>query len=518
MSGQKHIIGKQVIELQVPSGGDTFALQQEVSFVFRNEVLPRLEAMFDRMVDADTVIRLDLLEVDLGRLDPQRLAASLMEQILPKVEQALREQINSLSATASAKNQGTFKIPHSLTESLLYFLENGFFPWWGNKESWGEWEIALADTIAKNPDSAQKVLNLLRKNPRARDRFLWQFGAKMQATLTAYTGNLPDVIEGREAEWLEFFSQLGKANHWDKHDIPFVFHQSVQVLRYSLETSQIPESRAVHLLVRIFSGQLKIPYRELLKQMLEFLLEGKPVSVFGESVLQPVLLQLWEQTGKKPLSGKIQTKDSPTPESETPANKKRIQPEKEDFADENEFDKDAENQPEKPLEPGTGIFIENAGLVLLHPFLANYFTALNLIQNGHFVNEESRHRAIHLIQYLASGKTETPEHDLSLNKLLCGLPLSIPVTRGVEITEPESVESETLLQAVIGHWKALKNTSPDGLRYNFLMREGKLTFTENGWSLAVEQKTQDILLGKLPWGISRIKLSWMPDLLRVDWA
>jgi hypothetical protein len=107
---------------------------------------------------------------------------------------------------------------------------------------------------------------------------------------------------------------------------------------------------------------------------------------------------------------------------------------------------------------------------------------------------------------------------LPLNKLLCGRSLDKPVDRTAELTAAETDEADQLLQAVIEHWSALKRTSVDGLRASFLQRDGLLSETESHWLLQVELLGHDILLDRLPWGISMIKLSWMKKVLRVDWA
>ncbi|MFW6310568.1 MAG: contractile injection system tape measure protein, partial [Prolixibacteraceae bacterium] len=78
-------------------------------------------------------------------------------------------------------------------------------------------------------------------------------------------------------------------------------------------------------------------------------------------------------------------------------------------------------------------------------------------------------------------------------------------------------EAESLLEAAIKNWPALKNTSPDGLRQNFLQRDGKLIKKEENYRLLIERKTQDILLDKLNWNISVVKLPWMKNLLHVEW-
>jgi hypothetical protein len=74
-----------------------------------------------------------------------------------------------------------------------------------------------------------------------------------------------------------------------------------------------------------------------------------------------------------------------------------------------------------------------------------------------------------------------------------------------------------LLDAVISSWSILKNTSRDGLRQQFLQRPGKLIAKDDDWKLLVESNTIDILIDHLPWSVSRIKLPWMKQWLKVDW-
>lgn len=86
-----------------------------------------------------------------------------------------------------------------------------------------------------------------------------------------------------------------------------------------------------------------------------------------------------------------------------------------------------------------------------------------------------------------------------------------------ELNPEAKIECEELLQAAIGHWSVLKNTSVDGLRETFLQRNGKISRVEKGWKLQVERKTVDVLLAKLPWGLGIIKLPWMNDMMFVEW-
>lgn len=163
-------------------------------------------------------------------------------------------------------------------------------------------------------------------------------------------------------------------------------------------------------------------------------------------------------------------------------------------------------------------FIENTGLVITWPFLTRYFDELGMVSGGYFINESTAQRAVHLIQYLVTGRSETPEHFLVLNKIFCGLPLDTVVPESINLTEEEASLSEQLLNSILMNWPPLQNTSMEGLRESFLCRAGRLDWHEDGyWSLDVEKKPFDMLLDQLPWSISVIKLPWMENSIRVLW-
>jgi hypothetical protein len=57
------------------------------------------------------------------------------------------------------------------------------------------------------------------------------------------------------------------------------------------------------------------------------------------------------------------------------------------------------------------------------------------------------------------------------------------------------------------------------LQEGFIQREGKITRKNNDWHLLIEKKAQDILLNRLPWGISLIHLPWLgKSNLYVKWT
>jgi len=163
------------------------------------------------------------------------------------------------------------------------------------------------------------------------------------------------------------------------------------------------------------------------------------------------------------------------------------------------------------------IFVQHAGLVLLHPFLNQFFKRIRLLADGVFAGPAEHQKALHLLYFLGTGNLNPAEYELTIAKVLCAYPLQQPVETSVEISEIELNEGNDLLDAAIAQWEILKNSSAAALREGFLQRNGKL-FSKNGkLYLQVEQSAIDILLDHLPWNVNMIKLPWMNEMLWVEW-
>ena len=183
------------------------------------------------------------------------------------------------------------------------------------------------------------------------------------------------------------------------------------------------------------------------------------------------------------------------------------------------FSMEVDNMDQSEGEP---IYINNAGLVLTGPFLPHLFENLKLLTTDEnnrtrLHPPEALSRAVHLLQYLVDGRTSAPEPSLALNKLLCGVSPSVPVDRGIEITDRERELCEQLLRAMIANWPAISNTSIAGLQETFLRREGKIEQKNHEWKVRVQRKTVDVLVDQIPWTTSVILHRWMPHPIYVDW-
>lgn len=168
-----------------------------------------------------------------------------------------------------------------------------------------------------------------------------------------------------------------------------------------------------------------------------------------------------------------------------------------------------------------GHVIAQAGLVLLHPYLARCFNVLGLYPTGQRgpIADALWPRAAAVLHWLAMGDaTEALECDLGLIKLLLGRGEHEALSHGLPTLLPhEREEAAALLQAVLGHWSALKGTSVEGLRQSFLQRAGWIEPLDRAWQLRVQPAAFDMLLGSLPWGLSMVKLPWMDRPMHVEW-
>ena len=161
--------------------------------------------------------------------------------------------------------------------------------------------------------------------------------------------------------------------------------------------------------------------------------------------------------------------------------------------------------------------IKHAGIILLSPFIKSFFTNLQLLNGKEWKNKDAQYKAVHLLKFLSTGEQKTFEYNLILEKIMCGLNIDEPIPLEILLEEHETNEAVSLLESVIEHWKAIKNTSVNGLRESFLKRDGLLTKKENDWLLQVERKTLDVLVDSIPWGFSTIAFSWNENLIFVEW-
>ena len=163
-----------------------------------------------------------------------------------------------------------------------------------------------------------------------------------------------------------------------------------------------------------------------------------------------------------------------------------------------------------------GAYVGQAGLVLLAPFLPAF------LKNTGFLDSKGKlkkkRRIPILLHYVATGETNAPEWKLTLPKILAGMRPGEFCSTKIKPSKELNNQIQEFLKSVIAHWEALQNTSPDGLRGTFLIREGILKFKNGYHYLYIDEHTVDILLNYVSWNYTTIRLDWMQRILFVEWT
>jgi hypothetical protein len=463
----KHLIKKQVINLQLPKQLDAFSVQQSVSMHYYKQVLPLIDQVFDELsVDGETV-SIDHLEIDLGSISEVEMKSeNWSELILSEIrEQLTKAIIESAGSSLFIREKDRFAI----CRQWLFYMLNGYLPWNTTRVS-GDWYLQVLEALAVDFSSVTALRRLIRESPFAVSRIVLQHNEEFLVSLI-------EILTSRNHRQLtgaidELDLVLSMNGNSQKHSALWE-----QALQFSAENEKRNTDMLVTSLLLNNAGSISDVMN---------IISNKPS---GLSIILPVLDQLENQSSLFSDHEKI-GRERDTTMSEM---------------------KGVEKIDEE------GVFIQNAGQVLVHPFLPGLFKKLELVSGGKFLNNEIHQKALYLMHYIATGNVSGEEFELVMPKLLCNWPIEEPVGKGIELSAGELAEADQMLEALVDHWTVLKNTSVEGLREGFLNRGGKLLRKNDQIILQVESKTIDVLLDQLPWNLSMIKLPWMKELLRVEW-
>ena len=179
MSEQQHIIRKQVLELSVPDQQQLNWIQEEVSRVLRDQIWPQLEKVFDQYGPPGKVIRIDSIDIDIGKIRLEHLAKDLTRQVLEQFPKALQELVTYADYYPDLKVE---ILPSTKlgTEQLIHFLTTGTASWntgLGSGKAEGDREHLLATLLEEAPNELLPALKEGIRNDSFRRRLVWQFSS-----------------------------------------------------------------------------------------------------------------------------------------------------------------------------------------------------------------------------------------------------------------------------------------------------------------------------------------------------
>jgi hypothetical protein len=471
-----HAVNSLQFEVTCPDEEMSFNLRKNFAQTFQLEIAEIIEKVCATHISEDEDLKIDKLELDLGAFSRHTFGTDFKNVLSAKLE---RELTKILSEIAPAKRQVSRQL--SKSEILLYFLINGTLPWWAD-----ETEISLdeicADVFIKQGNLFRHFFFQNKLKEKIWQRISWQLNDHSKRLVINLSIDLKKALE--------------------------IFNGWVSKLVDNIRGLKSTGSQFANINDAQIINNESVINDTLIKNAPEIFANIEDVAVLAQ-IFKTYIDEVFEQN--KALSGPVITEFtniSTAGNTETITKPGEIQTEKAG---------DLISSGYAVEEAAEKYSVKYAGIVLLAPFLKPFFSELNLLDNGEWKNIDCTFRGVHLLKFLSNGHRQTPEYSLVIEKILCGLPVDMPVPLNVAFEDGEIEEAESLLKAVITHWTALKNTSIDGLREAFLKRDGLLTKKDNNWLLQVERKTMDVLLENIPWGYSTISLMWNNYLLSVEW-
>ncbi|MBK9423042.1 MAG: hypothetical protein IPN54_02645 [Bacteroidetes bacterium] len=165
-----------------------------------------------------------------------------------------------------------------------------------------------------------------------------------------------------------------------------------------------------------------------------------------------------------------------------------------------------------------GISINNGGIVLINNYMKELFNRLGLLKDDQFVSNLHQQKGIIALHYFVSGTdTIIMQNDILINKILCGFLVDEYLDFECNLDDNDKSIIDGLISAMISQWNAIKTSTIDGFRGNWLIREGILSKQQDKLSLSIEKKVYDILLNQSPFSFSVIRFPWMSETLYVNW-
>ena len=489
-----HHILSQKFELEFSPSADQHQLLNLIRAAIYQEINPALEQLFreEKFLD-ETPIKEEKLVLDVGVLNENNWKQELKMKTVEAMKSWLASkkpmyEVNKGKPPVSNRKDDFSKPIESKPaqdenyfSALIYFLENGFLPWYFSHLSMDSISqylslqvLNISTPLYKN-ENFVALVKLMFESPFMLYRFKEQLNLSFLKVLTVQLKKEDSMVEQsikikKQRQKTKINNQLALTERLDF--IISIINWYESIFKMDFENYA---SKYIHEISLIMSQENVNPE-----------MNYPIISQRIDSLLLERVSEIKPPYGSECRKEKIDIK------------KVNILP------------------ASSSTEPAS-LFVNNAGLVLFHPYISMLFKKLYYTDEDNlWVDDYARTKAPLVLQYLITGQTQFEEQELLFNKFLCGIPFYEPVPSEILLTEEEVNSCQGLIESVIMHWGALKSTSIDGLRNSFLIRDGKLS-KEETWQLTVENKAWDVLLAQLPWGFSIVKTPWMNELLYVHW-
>lgn len=513
-----NIIGKQYVDISFHGATDPFAFRDEVSQMCRTKLLPAIEKVLDERSPMDRIYYFEKLQVDVGDLPKENWDSLFVEKV---IDQLLRHVSGTSSFSFPSTSSDFFSPTHVFTgdeivknekqgnvmveiqegqnskQTIFYFLKTGLLPWNTSIKNRQELNEALAKLI-DNKNAFVELLQLALSHDHILQRLVQQFNIDLLDKIILKSSNISNaVLTDLKTSLAALVKLTGSSSRREQ--------QIMYEAMLASASRHISKSEAAFISSAIEGVFTMITLKPFIQALI--LRNDCTYEIFMEAFTRKIDQVISAENIRHQVKSYLIKEITETKIADSLKDESRM---------------DNKSKPARKVASADisidEVYVNNAGLVLLHPFLHLLFENVGYTENKVWLTDETQERAIALTQYMVTGMELVSEFDLILNKILVGYPSEKTLPVEMILSDFEKQEADDVLNSAIRHWPALKNTSIDGLRSAFLKRDGKLYKDDSGWNLKVDQKTQDILLNRLPWGLSIVKTPWMKTMMKVEWA
>ncbi|KAB1230960.1 contractile injection system tape measure protein [Chryseobacterium viscerum] len=482
---QDHIIQKVVVEITLNNKEKALSIKEDINSFLSIDVFPKIEQYINALEYnlADHTLQIPRLELDLD-VKSSSLNTELKDKIAQLFKEELAEVIKPIvgpdQKTESESKAYLIGNQEKILQAFIHFLEKGHMPWWNSdRKSITFLEPAVFDILILADNFQKRIIPVLSK-PHVQDRIINQLSDKQIAQLCRTIVQNKELTINVEADILRRISNLG---HPDRL---IVWRLVFKLLSEYLNSSNT--NLQEYLLQQISKIETAgLSQAKKTNQNWKTVVEIFPFIKENE-----ILESIKNNTIDSPEN---QRTSAETPMETIDQNNAKIQ---------------------EDLLQNDGQYIQNAGLILIHPFIKTFFEHCDLLhpKTQQLTDPEL---CAHLLHYIATGNTNAPEYDMIFEKFLCNIPMSQTINKHVKLSRKHKTQAKNVIESVQHNWSPMKKSSVALLQNEFFQRPGKLVTTDYDYTLTVERRTQDILLDRLGWGIGLVKLPWQEKFIFINW-
>lgn len=518
-----HQVKRLAVELRARNRATVERCQDRVGRLCEQRLATLLEDACNRIAPANRITRFERLEIDLGVITGARFDEEFVDRMAAQFEAELTDRLQA--GTTEFEDESMME-DESLAEerprgdtaeALFHFLESGTLPWWIKDRSAGVVERLYRQLLESEPTTALRILTSAEPEPLRWRRWVFELSdrALAGAIAAALQPGAPESVDSERfiLQWMEItVAAVASLPDPVSEARPIAWRAALQA---AAAPGQWEWSRAlIDQLAALTERSLRETRDTLFRSWRVYERSGVAIDA---SVRAAVAENLEESSKDSSLAVSIADPGHAAASRSQPPN--QTDSERMTRGGERETDRRHSDPPSRVTDfsRSDNLLLENAGLVLLWPFLPRFFDNLDLLEETGFKDRPAAERAALILQHLNDGEVKSSEIQLPLNKVLCGLPLTEPLPLELELSEDEVETCAGFLDAVIERGEIWSRLGVTEFQEAWLRRPGALDTRSGAWQLHVERQAYDVLLAKLPWSLQVVRLPWMEAPLFVDW-